>query len=63
MKVDRNDICNGCKFLDFRNRKCNRQGYSDLRSFTSADGYVALYPTSECGRTYFTKKKKKKESK
>ena len=63
MKVDRNDICNGCKFLDFRSRKRNRQGYYDLRPFMSADGYVALYPTSECGRTYFTKAERKKESK
>lgn len=55
MRISREEICNGCAHLDFKNKYCRRNpnAYKVLQTFTNVEGFIAVFPEPTCGREYF----------
>ena len=59
MRISSDEICNGCKWLDFSAKKCTcaRNNNPFLSYFRNSEGFVAVLPNESCGRKFFVAKK------
>lgn len=58
MKMSKEEICNGCKNLNFGARKCMKFNVG-LSSFTNSENFVCILPCAKCGRESFSARERK----
>lgn len=55
MRISKEETCNGCAHLNFKNKMCmrNQNNYKVLQTFTNAEGFISVFPEPACQREYF----------